>query len=83
MSEQRVGTCSICGGEVRGVRGSWMSVDPPPPDHCVACGAVARADVIQMVPRPIYPKQPQSPQVVFGGEVWEWNPGTNRWTPKS
>lgn len=50
--EQRVGTCSICGGSVHGVRGAWMSVNPPPPDRCMACGAVAQSDVIKMTPAP-------------------------------
>lgn len=55
MGEQVVGTCSICGGDVVGVRGAWMSISPPPPDHCVECGAVAAAQVppvIKMVPAP-------------------------------
>lgn len=46
--EQRVGTCSICGGEVRGFRSPWGSVNPPPPDTCSSCGAVAARDVIEM-----------------------------------
>lgn len=50
--EQRVGSCSICGGDVMGYRGVWMAVVPPPPDRCSGCGAVAAADVIQMVPGP-------------------------------
>lgn len=45
---QRVGTCSLCGGDVYGHRGAWMSVTPPPVDTCSACGAVAAADVIEM-----------------------------------
>ena len=49
---QRVGTCSLCGGDVMGVRGAWWSVLPPPPDECSSCGAVARRDIIDMVPRP-------------------------------
>lgn len=47
---QRVGTCSICGGDVMGVRGAWYSVNLPPPDKCNGCGAVAQTDVIQMHP---------------------------------
>ena len=50
--KKRIGTCSICGGNVMGVRGAWMSVNPPPPDTCSLCGAVRRIDVIEMVPRP-------------------------------
>ena len=52
MGEQVVGTCSICGGDVVGVRGAWMSISPPPPDHCVECGAVASRPVIKMVQAP-------------------------------
>lgn len=52
MSTQRVGTCSICGGDVVGFRGAWHSVNPPPPDTCQICGAVARSDVIAMQPKP-------------------------------
>lgn len=44
----RVGTCSLCGGDVVGFRGIWMSVCPPPPDKCTSCGAVAASDVIPM-----------------------------------
>lgn len=33
-----------------GVRGAWHSVNPPPPDRCMSCGAVAASDVIQMNP---------------------------------
>ena len=46
---QLVGTCSLCGGSVYGFRGAWLSVDPPPPDKCSGCGAVAASDVIKMV----------------------------------
>lgn len=56
MSEQRVGTCSICGGDVWGYRGCWMGVNPPPPDECRSCQAVAAIDVIKMTPRPTWTK---------------------------
>ena len=52
MSTQRVGSCSICGGDVFGWRGAWFSINPPPPDKCSGCGAVAAGDVIKMVPAP-------------------------------
>lgn len=52
MSEQRVGTCSICGGDVVGYRGAWMSVTPPPPDQCSRCGARRADDVIEMARPP-------------------------------
>jgi hypothetical protein len=37
--EQTIGTCSICGGEVRAYYGVWMSILPPPPPSCANCGA--------------------------------------------
>ena len=46
--EQRVGTCSICLGDVWGFRGAWYGINPPPPDKCRGCGAVAASDVIPM-----------------------------------
>lgn len=68
---QRVGTCSICGGSVEGVRGGWMSVNPPPPDTCTQCGAVARSDVIQMHPKPI---SPINPAAGLYPKPWNWTP---------
>lgn len=52
MSHQRIGTCSICGGDVMGVRGAFWSIIPPGPDTCSSCGAVAAGqdDVIPMQP---------------------------------
>lgn len=50
VGNQRVGTCSICGGDVVGFRGAWHGTIPPHPDRCVACGAVRSEDVIKMVP---------------------------------
>jgi hypothetical protein len=57
---QRVGTCSLCGGDVMGIRGAWWSVLPPPPDHCSACGAVSAYDVIPMF-RPTHAPAPVAP----------------------
>ena len=45
---QRVGSCSLCGGDVMGYRGAWYGITPSPPDRCSGCGAVAASDVIQM-----------------------------------
>ena len=45
---QRVGTCSLCGGDVYGYRGAWYAFIPPPPDKCSQCGAVRAEDVIEM-----------------------------------
>jgi len=50
MPTQRVGTCSLCSGDVYGHRGPWMGTTPPAPDRCVACGAVRDEDVIVMRP---------------------------------
>lgn len=49
---QRVGTCSICGGVVVGFRGAWHATIPPYPDRCITCGAVRSEDVIKMTPVP-------------------------------
>jgi hypothetical protein len=46
--DQRVGTCSLCGGDVVGYRGVWMGTIPPGPDHCIHCGAKRADDVIVM-----------------------------------
>lgn len=66
MSSQRVGTCSLCGGSVMGIRGAWFSVSPPPPDRCSQCNAVALTDVIKMYPAPTPLKQ--------GNPDWPWKP---------
>jgi len=47
--EQRIGSCSLCGGDVLGFVGVWMATVPPPPPRCSGCGARPAADVIQMV----------------------------------
>lgn len=52
----RVGTCSLCGGDVMGFRGAWGATIPPPKDTCSRCGAVEASDVIQMVKAPEYHK---------------------------
>lgn len=53
MGQERIGTCSICGGDVIGTRGAYWSVVPPGPDTCGSCGAIAKGsnDVIEMEPR--------------------------------
>lgn len=45
---ERIGTCSLCGGDVMGHTGAWWSTLPPPPDRCASCGAVRAEDVILM-----------------------------------
>jgi len=51
--EQRIGTCSICGGSVVGWQGAWWGVQSPPAAKCSGCGAVMQSDVIPMVPNPV------------------------------
>lgn len=50
--KQRIGTCSLCGGDVTGWFGVWGAVVPPPPPSCEWCGAVPKGstDVIEMEP---------------------------------
>lgn len=45
----RIGTCSLCGGDVIGHRGAWWAVIPPPADQCSRCGAL-RADADDVIP---------------------------------
>ena len=52
--QMTVGTCSICGGEVR-VPSVWMGVVPPTPT-CSKCGATAAQH------GPVIPMQPASPR---------------------
>lgn len=49
--ETRIGTCSLCGGDVFGHTGAWWGVVPPPPPKCRKCGAVSAQhdDTIPMV----------------------------------
>lgn len=49
--QQRIGSCSLCGGSVMGHAGPWFSVNPPPPATCAQCGATDGSDVIRMHPR--------------------------------
>lgn len=71
--EERVGTCSLCGGDVIGVRGGWWATTPPPPDTCRGCGAVARHDVITMT-RPLF-RQPTMTTAISGQPTnFEWSP---------
>lgn len=74
MDDQRIGTCSLCGGEVHGFRGAWHSVVPPPPDRCTRCGAVTKLDVIEMA-RPGEP----IPMVWGASNASGWTPP---WPPQ-
>ncbi len=58
MGEQRIGSCSICGGDVVAWVGPWMGLNPPPRPHCTLCNATARTDVVPMVPAQRYYGQP-------------------------
>lgn len=49
--EQRLGICSLCGGEVYGHLGPWWGLVPPPPATCRSCGGVQAGSIIPMVPR--------------------------------
>lgn len=51
--ETRIGTCSLCGGDVIAWTGGWLSVCPPDPPRCSRCGARLGSDVIRMVPTPV------------------------------
>lgn len=61
-SGTRVGTCSVCGGDVYGHRGPWFGVVPPSNDECKQCGAVGawQSDIVPMQPNPYRPHMPPS-----------------------
>jgi hypothetical protein len=60
---QRIGSCSLCGGDVYGHVGPWWGTIPPPPPTCGSCGAVARSDdTIEMV----RPRQAQTTVTITG-----------------
>jgi hypothetical protein len=45
---KKIGTCSLCGGNVVIHEGAWMGINPPKP-YCVKCGAVEdNSPVIKM-----------------------------------
>ena len=65
ISGTRVGTCSVCGGDVYGHRGPWFGVNLPPNDECKQCGAVGarRPGIVPMQPHPYRPHtQPIQPR---------------------
>lgn len=57
---ERIGTCSLCGGDVYGYVGAWWGTVPPPPPTCSGCGAVARADDTIEMTRRTYPRATRS-----------------------
>lgn len=84
----RLGSCSICGGEVMAVDSwEWFSTEPLPPPTCRSCGAVTAAsqrDVIPMVPVPAVgplpgllsppqPAQPWPPAVNWPDSITRWS----------
>jgi len=51
---QKIGVCSLCGGDVMAYTGAWGGTQPPPPPTCSTCKAVSaysRSPVIPMVPK--------------------------------
>jgi hypothetical protein len=52
MSREQIGSCSLCGGDVKAHVGPWAIVVPPAPPTCSQCGAQAKSDVIEMVDPP-------------------------------
>lgn len=56
--DSRIGTCSLCGGDVMAWTGAWWSVNPPPSARCVKCNAVQSKDIIQMTRSVNYPPNP-------------------------
>ena len=51
--DTRIGTCSLCGGDVYGYTGPWWGTVPPPPPTCRNCGSIPKwaDDTIDMSPR--------------------------------
>lgn len=80
-----IGTCSLCGGDVVGFFGVWMSITPPFPARCSSCGAVeARGPVIPMrlapPPRPVRYYVQGAPASVTPVNAPMWVPGAGpRW----
>ena len=71
---KRVGTCSICGGDVMNTRGNWsLRVSVPPPSVCSVCGAVSRERIADWIER-IEPKENdhchQDGESAVGDRVW-------------
>ena len=62
----RVGSCSLCGGDVMAHVGPWWSINPPPPAKCSGCGAVSASDVVPMIrlPQPVWNNPCQRPPEV-------------------
>lgn len=85
--ETRIGTCSLCGGDVmaEGVNG-WWSIDPPPAPRCASCGAVTAAsqrDTIPMVPvppRPLPLGVLPDPPWPDPNPTWPWDQNTYKVT---
>lgn len=75
MPEQRIGTCSECGGSVYGWVGGWMATVPPPPPRCRDCGAVS------VVHDPVIPmRKPAGKSVSEYNLLSPWDPRGRRLT---
>jgi len=74
VSQQTIGTCSLCGGPVVAPI-AWYSVTPPVAT-CSRCGAVAaqHGPVIPMV-RPASIPSPFGPTTPHTGTPWQYEPG--------
>ena len=58
-SEQVIGSCSCCGGDVVIYTAPWAGVTPPKP-HCVSCGAGPAEPTMPKVVKPVIPMAPRS-----------------------
>lgn len=45
----KIGKCSLCGGEVVGDDGAWFG-KPPPPSYCLGCGATSKRTPDNVIP---------------------------------
>ena len=61
--EQKIGRCSLCGGDVVAFRGAWGGITPPPPARCSSCGAVEDDGLptIKMQPRAVHNPATRNP----------------------
>lgn len=47
---EKIGVCSLCGGNVYGHVGPWWGVVPPPPARCTRCGAYPVGHAERVIP---------------------------------
>lgn len=68
---RKIGTCSLCGGEVYAFHGAYFGV--PPPAKCQSCGAV-RDDCPSVIPmRKPEENVPSSHGIYSKGYSWSGN----------